>query len=64
MRALAHRQEAAPLGLAGTGIGEPLVPALGPDRQQPRVPVADVAAVIGGHQILVPGQLGRRARTT
>src|SRR5438270_10888509 len=60
MRTLRDREEATPLGLAGAGVGEPLVPALGSNGQESRVPVADVAAVVGGHQVLVPRGRGDR----
>src|SRR5437660_5518349 len=61
VRALPGREEAAPFRLACAGIREALVEAARLYLEEPRVPVADVAAIVGGHQVLVPGELDRRA---
>src|SRR6185436_1464622 len=61
LRPLLDRQQPAPLGLAGAGERQPLVPALRAERQQAGMPPADVAAVVGDQQVLVPGQLRRGA---
>ena len=61
VRALRDAQQAAPLGAAVAGVGQPLVPALRPQRQQAGMPPADVALVVGDHRVLVPGHLGDRA---
>src|SRR5579871_2961705 len=60
MRSLRHGQEAAPLSLAGPGIGQPLVPPGRPDGEETGMPVADVAVVVSRGDVLVPGHEGRR----
>ena len=50
-----------PLRAPVAWIRQALVPALGPDRHQPWVPVADVSPVVRRHQVLVPGDVAHRA---
>ena len=53
-------EQPAPLGLAGARVRQALVVAGGPQRVQARMPEAHVAALVGGHDVLVPGHVLHR----